>query len=293
METGQKTSKQEIWGEKLYLERARAALPLLVRQAWAGQPIFYSALAEELEMPNPRNLNYVLGAIGNELKKLGRLKGTDIPPIQALVINKSTQLPGEGILWFLRDDTALKKEYTRANNMQRREILRVLLLKVFNFPYWSEVLNKLNLPEPPGSPIAQIPAMKTSGRSEEGPDHKALKEMILKEPKILGILNHNKSEMEWLLRSGDRLDVYIETPEALYAIEVKSHTSPSPDIVRGIFQTIKYAAVLEAEQRLVPKSKQKEVYSILALGAKLPVDLASLRNTLNVTVIDNLRPNGS
>jgi hypothetical protein len=292
MKTGQKTSKQEIWGEKLYLARARAALPLLVRQAWAGQPIFYSALAEELGMPNPRNLNYVLSAIGKELEKLGRVKGTDIPPIQALVINKSTQLPSEGIRWFLRDDTALK-EYTRANNMRRREILRSHLLKVFNFPYWSEVLNKLNLPEPPESPIAQIPAMKTSGRSEEGPDHKALKEMILKEPKMLDILNHNKSEMEWLLRSGDRLDVYIETPEALYAIEVKSHTSPPPDIVRGIFQTIKYAAVLEAEQRLVPKSKQKEVYSILALGAKLPDDLVSLRNTLNVTVKDNLRPNGS
>jgi len=53
-----------ISGEKLYQERARAALPLLVRQAQAGAPIFYSDLADELGMPNPRNLNYVLGSIG-------------------------------------------------------------------------------------------------------------------------------------------------------------------------------------------------------------------------------------
>jgi hypothetical protein len=50
-------------GSKLYQERARKALPLLVRQAKAEQPIYYSALAEYLDMPNPRNLNYVLDYI--------------------------------------------------------------------------------------------------------------------------------------------------------------------------------------------------------------------------------------
>lgn len=52
-------------GEKLYQERARLTLPYLVRQAKAGQTIYYSDLAEEIDIPNPRNLNYVLGAIGN------------------------------------------------------------------------------------------------------------------------------------------------------------------------------------------------------------------------------------
>ena len=55
-------------GDKLYQERARAALPLLVRQAEAATPIFYSSLARELGMPNPRNLNYVLGCIGQTLQ---------------------------------------------------------------------------------------------------------------------------------------------------------------------------------------------------------------------------------
>lgn len=56
-----------ISGDKLYQERARATLPLLVRQAHAGSPIRYGELAAELGMPNPRNLNYVLGSIGKAM----------------------------------------------------------------------------------------------------------------------------------------------------------------------------------------------------------------------------------
>lgn len=52
-----------ISGDKLYRERTRKALPLLVRQAQARRKI-YSDLAPKLGMANPRNLNYVLGYIG-------------------------------------------------------------------------------------------------------------------------------------------------------------------------------------------------------------------------------------
>ncbi len=61
---------EPISGDKAYQVHARAAFPLLVRQAQAGVPVFYSDLAEELGMPNPRNLNYVLGSIGQSLELL-------------------------------------------------------------------------------------------------------------------------------------------------------------------------------------------------------------------------------
>ena len=41
-------------GGALYQRRAFSALPLLVRQAEAGQTIHYEQLASELGMPNPR-----------------------------------------------------------------------------------------------------------------------------------------------------------------------------------------------------------------------------------------------
>jgi hypothetical protein len=53
-------NEHNLRGNKLFQERACQALPLLVRQAKAEKPICYSDLAEELRMPNPRNLDYVL-----------------------------------------------------------------------------------------------------------------------------------------------------------------------------------------------------------------------------------------
>lgn len=73
-------------GDKLYQQRARAALPLLVRQAKVQQTIYYANLAEELRIPNPRNLNFVLGSVGRSLVRLGQERGWDIPPIQCLVV---------------------------------------------------------------------------------------------------------------------------------------------------------------------------------------------------------------
>ena len=85
----------------LYQRRAFSALPLLVRQAEAGQTIHYKQLASELGMPNPRNLNHVLGSIGNSLQHLGQLWRQTVPPIQAVVTNKASGLPGHGFIQFL------------------------------------------------------------------------------------------------------------------------------------------------------------------------------------------------
>jgi hypothetical protein len=105
-------------GNKLYLERARLTLPYLVRQAKAGQTIYYSNLATEILIPNPRNLNYVLGAIGRALIDLSKRTKTKIPPIQCLVINKRQELPGEGIGWFLSSN-----DFGKLNKTQKQDVV--------------------------------------------------------------------------------------------------------------------------------------------------------------------------
>ena len=111
---------EPISGNQLYQERARAAFPILVRQAEAGQPIFYSNLAEELGMPNPRNLNYVLGSIGRSIENLSKAWNEEIPPIQCLVVNKNTGLPGEGIGWFL----IKKEDFSKLSTAKKRDIVK-------------------------------------------------------------------------------------------------------------------------------------------------------------------------
>ena len=128
-----------IYGNKLYQERARRALPILVRQAKARQPITYSDLAKELGMANPRNLNFVLGSVGETLKALSRKWNEEIPLINMLVINKMTGRPGTGIGLFVGGQEAFEKLPLRIQTA----IVEGELRKIYGYKKWNEVMNSL------------------------------------------------------------------------------------------------------------------------------------------------------
>jgi hypothetical protein len=127
-------------GDKLYQQRARDVLPILIRQAKSAQKIYYSDLAEEVRIPNPRNLNYPLGSIGNALKSISKKWDMKIPQINYLVVNKITELPGEGIGGFID-----KRDFKKLNTKQRREIVNLVLSDIFTFDKWDNVLAALGL----------------------------------------------------------------------------------------------------------------------------------------------------
>jgi len=158
-------------GDKLYLTRARKVLPYLVRQAKAGQTIYYSDLASFVGVPNPRNLNYVLGSIGSALVALRRQTGTDIPPIQCLVINKRQHLPGEGIGWFIA-----KKHFANLSNTQKQKIVAAQLARVFTFQDWDWVLAELDLKPVKTNLETELEKVKGCIGGGESEQHKTFKE---------------------------------------------------------------------------------------------------------------------
>lgn len=276
---------EPILGSKAYQIRARAALPLLVRQAEAGAPVFYSDLAEELGMPNPRNLNYVLGSIGQSLELLSKVWKVKVPPIQCLVVNKSTGLPGEGIGWFL----VKKEEFSTLPLRQKRAIVEAELQHVFSYPRWQEVLQALEL-EPATSDFTPF-VNKASGGfgGGESDEHKALKEYVAQNPKVLGLgANAPVGTTEYLLPSGDCLDVSFSGKKIWVAAEVKSSVSAEGDIVRGLFQCVKYRAVMEAV--LLTESRPPNARALLVLESKFPQSLIPLRNMLGVEVVESISP---
>jgi len=96
-------------GNKTFQRAARSALPILVRQAKAQQPMYYSQLSAELKYP-ARGMGKVLGTVGRELVNLSKLWGKrGIPPIQCLLVNTQTKLPGRGIGWFVPNKVAFEK----------------------------------------------------------------------------------------------------------------------------------------------------------------------------------------
>jgi hypothetical protein len=271
-------------GQKLYLRRARLILPRLVRQAHANQRIVYSDLAAELSIPNVRNLNYPLGAIGRALAALGRQHKLAIPGIQALVVNKRTGVPGEGIGRFV---TPLDfREYSP--ELKRRHI-QAAVNDICTFPRWDWVLEQFGLePLPPISELL-LAAAGRAGGGEESERHRALKLYVAAHPELVGLnLDVGPGKVEQPLASGDRIDVLFRHGQLQVGVEVKSDLSDEKDVIRGLFQCVKYQAVLEAQQKarnLVPHCRV-----VLVLQGGLSARCLRIKNTLGVTVLTHVYP---
>ena len=86
-----------------------------------------------------------------------------------------------------------------------------------------------------------------------------------------------KTEVELL--SGDRVDVVYRTPSEIVTIEVKSRDSNWPDLRRGVYQCVKYRAVMEAQE----EDTGSTVHSLLVTESPLPADLDRIAKRLDVT----------
>lgn len=275
-------------GDKKYQIRARNALPVLVRQAKAGQKIYYADLANEIGIPNPRNLNYPLGSIGTALIELSEKWDEEIPQIQCIVVNQSTELPGEGIEWFISDT----KQFSKLNLKQKKALVDGVLAKIYGYNKWEEVLEELGLIPFITSEKIKDNIKKTSsttfrGKGGEGEEHKKLKEFIKNNPEKVGIkVKGLEAETEKSLLSGDSVDVSFNNKNNWIGVEVKSKISNELDILRGLYQCVKYQAVMESTLSVM--EIQKDVKVILALGSGFPEALISVKNTLGIQVVDNI-----
>jgi hypothetical protein len=272
-------------GDALYQQRAKEAFPILVRQAKAGQKIFYSTLADELGMPNPRNLNKVLGLIGRVIKELSAEWKQDVPPLTCLVVDKENGLPGEGIAWFLSDPERFKKMTRR----EQRQILEIELVKIFNYPKWDRVLRAFDLEPLETAPT--IEALKAKARMGggigEGEDHARLKQHVASNPALLELTGYKQGETEYEFPTLDRMDVLFRRDNNWVGVEVKGLSSPDDDLLRGIFQCVKYEALIQAELKsTLTKGKTRVV---LVTTRLLPPDLKRLANILGVEVLEGIK----
>lgn len=275
-----------MFGDKLYQTRAKQALPILVRQALSRNPIFYKALATELGMPTPRNLNYVLGSVGTTLIELASDPDLgEIPHIQSLVINQHRRLPGEGFEGFLAERM---KKYQNLSLADKRAYLDAYWHEVYAYPYWRDVLEACELDPASGGASDIVEKAKTgkSGGGGEGEEHRALKEYVAEHPGIVGLPSNARATTEAPLPSGDKIDVLFDAPKRLVVVEVKSKISNDVDLARGLFQCVKYRAVMEAERGF--KGARYCVDAVLVIGRTFPEGLCSLQNSLGVQVIEIL-----
>lgn len=86
------------------------------------------------------------------------------------------------------------------------------------------------------------------------------------------------------------MDVVFENDEMIVGVEVKSKISLPEDIQRGLFQAVKYQAVLSAMEDVAKRKKEVKVF--LVLEKTLPSELIWVQNTLGVEVIESFRETG-
>jgi hypothetical protein len=268
-------------GSKRYQERAQQALPLLVALAKARGTITYGRLALLMDMPNPRNLNAVLGAVGTELRILSRAWKEKIPPLNCLVLNKNQGTPQQGIQFHMPPE-----KFRRLSRVRQQEILHALHGAIWDYPRWDDVLRHFNLERvaPAKSKTLRAIAKQAKyGRAGgETQDHRRLKEYVKANPHVVGLPRSLRGQTEYPFSSKDEIDVLFRSSSIWVGVEVKGVRSDEADMMRGIFQCVKYKALIEATQRYEEARADRRV--ILALGGILPSNLRNVAALLQVEV---------
>lgn len=109
--------------------------------------------------------------------------------------------------------------------------------------YLSNVRGDARVPAPaPG-----IPPDQRGWGGGESAQHLALKLYVRDNPKCLGLGLTRKGKDEYVLPSLDGVDVVFRTAKRTYAVEVKPRNCGEAEHRRGLYQCVKYRALLEFE----------------------------------------------
>jgi hypothetical protein len=272
-------------------ERAEQSLSKLVEHVFAHPdgtltPITYEELARRIGRirvkngkPHPRGTGKILGQLGHTLQGLGNKWSMRIPEIQSLVVNKNGALkglPDVGIEEFWPG-------YPDMSKTAKRDRALAEYREINSFGWrWNKVLEALNLPK-----IEDSTKIRGGWGGGESIHHLALKEAVHANPEMLGVPMPCRSFIEFALPSLDLIDVLFLSAKACIAVEVKSKISSEDDIVRGIYQTIKYGSILKAMYTANHPDGRPEIQSILLLESSLTPKSRRLAEKLNVRVVEN------
>ncbi|MFY9260170.1 MAG: hypothetical protein WAO71_06625 [Gallionella sp.] len=260
--------------------------------------ITYGQLDEEIQRRRlGHHVNVVVyghpaGAIGDALLEVEQEIGVKIPPLNALVVNARSGIPGCGCDYYV--GTYLGNDPNKKLSSEQLKAMAEETMKdVWEYKGWQELLKLWGLKPLEGN----IPALQTINKipiksspkggwsdEPESEQHRLLKEWVAQNPHILkSRIPFHVGETEWLYASADRVDVMFQHDDGCIAVEIKSEISNDADIERGIYQCIKYQALLRAE--LKANNKIPNGYSVLVTSRKITPPLQQLAELLNVKVI--------
>lgn len=264
-------------GRERSYQLAKQMIPVLI--SWAQEkrsPQYYGTLSKAIGH-NSARIGRQLGRIADIFSELSKASNKEVPLLNALVINKQSKRPGDGL-------GAVMDGYDGWDEKKKRQEAENANKKAYSYKDWPWVLKALGLMPYNSNSEDAVRKGKFKNGASEGPYHKALKKFILEHPKVFFIENVKLRENEHVLLSGDKLDVYFKQKDGRQiAIEVKSRISDDADILRGIYQCVKYKAVLAAECRA--HGQKADVDAFLVIENEMSEENRKTANMLSVKYI--------
>ena len=205
--------------------------------------------------------------------------------LNVLAVSQQTRLPREGARPYLSkyfpDERWLTNQGASKNRSRWERVVNKAAREVYAYRHLERLYRdvyKRAFKKPDPFPVEGKEKGGLSwGRSGEGENHKTLRLWVKDKPeRIERSLSGVRAETEVDLLSGDRVDVVFYDKRRTLAIEVKSEDSNRADLRRGIYQCVKYRAVLRAQDDRLP------VESWLVTETELGGDLERLAKKLGV-----------
>jgi len=228
--------------------------------------------------------------MGHLLQGLEGQWGEKIPHIQSLVVLKAGPdrgLPDKGINEFWPD-------YPKMIRVEKENLVRAEYADIAAFgSRWNDVLVSLEMPRISEEGVHHRTTKHPRGGGES-PQHEALKNYVRDHPEIAGVSRGSEPFTEYALPSLDKIDVLFKTRECWTAVEVKAAVSDSfpPDYERGLYQTVKYDALLRAMVLSGGYGVPAVVGTVLVLESTLPAEYRGVADALGVRVVEKVRPKG-
>ena len=265
-------------------KNVRLMIPVMIHWAKTGHNEHtYGDLAHAIGKSKFSGIGHALYFVQQVLDNLSTKSSREIPTLNSLCKNAKTMLPSEGFEF-------VSPQYNDLDEKGKRVFVKGLDSNAMNFPHWDWVLKELELKEAVPFTEEQLEAIKNPRciYGGEGEEHKILKEYICQHPESINYKDVDFAETEHILPSGDRLDVYFELSDGTHvAIEVKPSISPDQDIARGVFQCVKYYAVMDALRNI--ECKDYEIKVLLVTAGNFSSQNKELAEELDVEYVENFK----
>lgn len=198
-----------------------------------------------------------LGLVAGTLMNALHQSDPGLPLLNVLLVLQNDRLPSDGASSFLAERFGVPR-LGQANARTKyprlwRKYSELAAKEVYEYQHWPTAYVKTYGDRwvPGGTLSASRKGHEKDGiprgRGGEGSHHKALRLWTKEHPGIvLPQLIVDRAETEVDLPSGDRVDVIYYAGDRVVALEVKSRDSNDADLTRGVFQCVKYRAVLQA-----------------------------------------------